>query len=307
MKNDVPPTDPWELESQVYYSQNREDLILLSFFPDVEQGFYVDVGAFHPDYDSVTKLFYLKGWKGINIEPQAKQYRLFEQKRKRDINLNVGVSDKKGKLTLRSYDNGGLSTFSTEVKDEYETQTYEGTRDFTEVEVAVRPLRDILTEYKLPRIHFMKVDVEGFEYEVLAGNDWRHFRPEVICIESNHIKHNWRPLLKEVGYESVFNDGLNTYYVDKQTDRKRMFNFVQDVVVDRGGGLRADHYERMRELYGYGIEQAHRLALMEQRFVAADKKAQTYEQQLVSITATTKRLAKLLSRNIKARALRGNS
>jgi hypothetical protein len=33
----------------------------------------------------------------------------------------------------------------------------------------------------------LKVDVEGLEYEVLIGNDWSKYRPEVICVEANHI------------------------------------------------------------------------------------------------------------------------
>lgn len=32
-------------------------------------GVYVDVGANHPDRMNNTKLFYERGWRGINIEP----------------------------------------------------------------------------------------------------------------------------------------------------------------------------------------------------------------------------------------------
>ena len=54
------------IKNRIYCSQNREDLILEAFFIGEKKGFYVDVGAYDPDYDSVTKLFYLKGWNGIN-------------------------------------------------------------------------------------------------------------------------------------------------------------------------------------------------------------------------------------------------
>src|ERR1700742_2763080 len=100
----------------VTYAQNREDILLDAFFRDIEQGFYVDVGASHPVVSSVTKLFYEKGWRGINIEPSHKYYKLLEEDRPEDINLNVGISDKKGTLTLREYQGYGLSTFSPMMK-----------------------------------------------------------------------------------------------------------------------------------------------------------------------------------------------
>ena len=78
--------------------RTAKTLTLASFFPDVEKGFYVDIGGYDPDYDSVTKLFYLRGWHGINVEPQPSGYRLFEEKRNRDINLNIGSQIKKAKF-----------------------------------------------------------------------------------------------------------------------------------------------------------------------------------------------------------------
>ena len=40
----------------ITYAQNREDLYVASFFPDTEKGFYIDIGAFHPEKDSVTNI-----------------------------------------------------------------------------------------------------------------------------------------------------------------------------------------------------------------------------------------------------------
>ena len=51
------------------YSEYYEDIILYLLLFDIKKGFYIDVGAFDPIKVSVTKLFYLKGWNGINIEP----------------------------------------------------------------------------------------------------------------------------------------------------------------------------------------------------------------------------------------------
>ncbi len=293
--------NPSELGGCVYYSQNREDLILQSFFPDVENGFYVDVGAFDPDYDSVTKLFYERGWHGINIEPQSDKCELFQKKRKRDATLNIGISSKESELVLRAYKSGGLATFSDKVKHGYEQVPDADTREFTEITVPVRPLGAVLTEQNVSHIHFMKVDVEGLEYEVLASNNWKKFRPEVICIEANHIEKDWRPLLKEVEYEFVFDDGLNHYYSDKHTARKNKFNFVEDVVHVRGGGLRAEHFDRMYRLYEYGVQKSNHVVelakendKLQTQLRVAQQKLDAYD----GIKVTARQLIRVLKRKM---------
>ncbi|MDR2831144.1 MAG: FkbM family methyltransferase [Methanobrevibacter sp.] len=92
------------------FSEDKEDLILLSFLDKIKNGFYIDVGANDPYADSVTKLFYDLGWNGINIEPLPYMYNKLCEDRPKDINLNIGISNKKGQLELRSA--GGLSTFN---------------------------------------------------------------------------------------------------------------------------------------------------------------------------------------------------
>ena len=53
------------------FSEYFEDLILFTIVSDIKNGFYIDVGAYDPNIVSVTKAFYLRGWNGINIEPQS--------------------------------------------------------------------------------------------------------------------------------------------------------------------------------------------------------------------------------------------
>ena len=73
------------------YSQLGEDLILDFFLKGKGSGFYVDVGAYHPINLSNTYKFYKRGWSGINIEPNYTKFRLFEEQRSKDINLNIGI------------------------------------------------------------------------------------------------------------------------------------------------------------------------------------------------------------------------
>jgi len=52
---------------------------------DVQNGFYIDVGAGDPVVGSVTQLFYEQGWHGINIEPIRLHHESLQKKRIRDI------------------------------------------------------------------------------------------------------------------------------------------------------------------------------------------------------------------------------
>lgn len=201
----------------VSYAQNREDIILSGFFKNTKKGFYVDVGANDPEKDSVTKFFYDRGWHGINIEPIRSYHDKLQQQRPRDLNLNIGIAEDETTLNFREYSRGkGLSTFSKEMIDDYEAASRTVTNKYIDYPVQVYPLKKIFKDYKIQKINFLKVDVEGFEYGVLKSNDWTKYRPQVLCIEANHVKKEWKKLLESQNYMLVFFDGLNEYYVAKE-------------------------------------------------------------------------------------------
>lgn len=214
----------------ISYAQNREDILLSGFFSGDEIGFYVDVGAEYPDTLSVTKNFYDRGWRGINIEPIKREYELFVKRRPRDINLNLGISNKPGLLTFREYEGTGYSTFSKTMMEEHRNDEERLVKKFKDYRVPTKTLAQVFKEQQVGSIQFLKVDVEGFEYEVLDGNDWEKFRPEVICIEANHIEKDWRPMLRRQGYSLVFFDGLNNYYTDDKTSRAKQFDYVKTII-----------------------------------------------------------------------------
>jgi FkbM family methyltransferase len=192
------------------YAQYNEDLILYALLRNVKEGFYVDVGANYPVIDSVTKLFYDKDWHGINIEPIIGLHAELEKARPRDLNLQCGAGSSVATAKLREYTTvPGWSTFDPK-------QQKQADLPYQEYAVDIMPLRDIFKEAQVTNIDFIKIDVEGYEYEVVAGNDWKKYRPKVICIEANHIHRDWRPLLKAADYKLFVSDGLNDYYVSKE-------------------------------------------------------------------------------------------
>lgn len=213
MSSDSPPQCP----PMVSYAQNFEDVILERLFHDVEQGFYVDIGACHPIHDSVTQHFYLRGWSGINIEPQPELFAEFERARPRDTNLNICIGRTAGRKTLFITADRGTSTLDYRLAERYQ----QNGRVERELEVNLLPLNDLWRQYvQQRRVDFLKIDVEGFEEEILASADFGLITPRLILIEavqpqSQMPSHGaWEHLLVQ-HYSLRYRDGLNRFYVRK--------------------------------------------------------------------------------------------
>lgn len=192
------------------YSQNKEDIIIDRLLKREKYGFYVDVGAFDPTRFNNTKRFYLKGWHGINIEPDPARIKKFYEKRPKDINLNIGVAGKNGVLTFHKFDPPTLSTFSKSVAKDYQKQGFKLTET---MKIQVGKLGDILAKYqKSKEIDFFSIDTEGFDLEVLKGNSWKRFKPKVICIEENGSQEKY---LSRLGYRKVHQTPINSIFVLK--------------------------------------------------------------------------------------------
>lgn len=210
------------------YAQNFEDVMLARAFPGA-QGFYVDVGANDPDIDNVTRIFYERGWSGINIEPLAANVETLRRKRTRDINLEIAVGEQDGAIAF--YEVGKWHGYSSTDASIIEQHRKDGL-EITERKVPVRKLSDVLDEHaKDKTIDFLKIDVEGTELSVLRGIDLRRHRPKIILLESKMpVTINMVDRVDEVpdrageytgylapfGYRFVYHDGLNAFYVAEE-------------------------------------------------------------------------------------------
>lgn len=201
----------------VSFAQNHEDVMLWRALGHVEAGFYVDVGAFSPDADSVTRAFYERGWRGVNIEPLPQRLAELEARRARDVNLGVVASDHDGTARLHIVGDTGLSTVDTAIAGKHRTMGWA----ISAIDVPQRTLTGLLDAHLAPGqpIHFLKIDVEGHETAVVRGLDLSRYRPWVILIESTHpnspeeTDRSWEPFLTAAGYRSIYWDGLNRFYL----------------------------------------------------------------------------------------------
>lgn len=198
----------------VSYAQNNEDVMLWRALRHIENGFYIDVGANHPSDDSVTKAFYERGWSGINIEPIAKHIRELNRARPRDINLQVAVGSENGEIEIFDTSVRGLATACVEVAQRHAAA---GIKTVAQ-KVRISTLNDICSRYAVEDIHFLKIDVEGFEQQVLAGLDLGCYRPWILVVEAttpntDEISVPWESDVLRADYRYVYFDGLNRFYV----------------------------------------------------------------------------------------------
>lgn len=207
------------------FSSAGEDMVLRHLLgSDKMNGFYVDVGAFHPTLFSNTYFFYLNGWRGINVEARSGSKKLFDKVRPRDTNLEVGVSRERGEMTYYFIaENSPMNSFSPDFLKQIEM--LEHVKE--QISIPTLPLAEVL-ERHLPKgqtIDFMNVDVEGHDLEVLESNDWQRFRPKVIVVEDEGLDPRESAIVKTMkthGYELcaqnvIILDKINEYFLIDRT------------------------------------------------------------------------------------------
>jgi len=169
------------------FSHCGEDRTLLYLFKKFPRGFFVDVGAYHPQTSSNTFLLYQRGWRGINIDALPGAMVPFLRARPEDINLEVAISEKEETLTY--YKIGDKPNEMNGFSFEFQSNLYEDfgikENEVQRIPMPARPLSSVLDEY-LPggrSIQLLTIDVEGMELRVLASNNWDKYRPVVIMTE----------------------------------------------------------------------------------------------------------------------------
>lgn len=202
--------------------------MLERFFQDKKSGFYVDIGAWDPNAYSVTRHFYLRGWRGLNVEPIASRHEMFVAERPRDINLRALVGSAKG-----------MTTFFECVEEDYLSTTMPDVAELlrsrgltvNEYDVDVEHLDALLERHCPKEIDFLKIDVEGAEADVLKTIAFKKFRPRALVIEStipgSGLKSwdepdaygtwaEWEDGVLSKDYVFARFDGLNRYYVRRE-------------------------------------------------------------------------------------------
>lgn len=213
--------------SFISFAKNFEDVMLWRALKHIEHGFYIDVGAQHPVVDSVSLAFYKHGWRGVHIEPAPFYANLLRKHRPDEVTIQVVIGAKAGPLPFFDVADTGPSTFNESVAHSLQDAGF----NVDEIVVPCLSLDDVLAPFAGRDIHWLKIDVEGQEREVLEGWKTEAIKPWVLVIESTlpgmqtETWQVWQSLILGRGYQFVYFDGLNRFFLSSDhADLKDAFS-----------------------------------------------------------------------------------
>jgi FkbM family methyltransferase len=228
--------EPIEIGKQlVSYAQNFEDVILWRALKHVSAGRYIDLGAQDPVIDSVSMAFYEHGWRGVHVEPNGYYAARLRAARPDERVIEAAVGTAEGTIAFFEIADTGLSTGDAVIAEGHREQGFVVNR----ITVPCLLLSDILDEMAGKDIHWLKIDVEGMEPQVISS--WRPstVRPWVVVVESTRPNtaepdfSSWEESLTNLGYEFVYCDGLNRFYVSAgHPELKQSFGYGPNVFDD---------------------------------------------------------------------------
>ena len=162
----------------ISHAQNFEDVRLWRAFQDVTNGRYLDIGTQHPDRDSVSRLFYDRGWRGVHVEPTPFYAAAMRNARPDEHVIEAAVSSSLVPLAFFEFPDTGLSTGVPEIAKRHEKAGF----NLREIVVPTVTLSGLFDFMGKDPIHWLKIDVEGMEADVLASWGDHPSRPLALVI-----------------------------------------------------------------------------------------------------------------------------
>lgn len=197
------------------YAQNFEDVMLWRALGHIERGFYIDIGAQDPVIDSVSLAFHERSWQGIHVEPTPHYAELLRQNRAGDRVIQAAVGNGPAVLPFFEIPDTGISTGDPIIAEQHRQRGF----NVHEITVPCITLSSIFDACAESEIRWLKIDVEGFERQVLLSWGTSAARPWVVIVEGTlpctqiETHESWEAILTDYGYVPVYFDGLNRYYI----------------------------------------------------------------------------------------------
>jgi FkbM family methyltransferase len=167
----------------ISFSKSGDDIQLMKLINNKVPGTYVDIGCWHPVRASNSYYFYVRGWKGICIDPNPELKVLYDKFRSKDNFINAGIGKSETVLEYFMLQESSMNTFSKDFLEKHQLES----KVIKKINIPLYSLKEVLDINldKTDRLDFFDIDVEGFDLEVLKTNDWDVYRPKVIVIESD--------------------------------------------------------------------------------------------------------------------------
>jgi len=194
----------------ISWSQGGEDLALLHAIAGKRDGLFIDVGAHHPYRFSVTHHLSRIGWRGVNVDANGELIKIFNQERKRDINICAAVGTENS-YTFTIFKEPALSSVNNEWKDKSQADGWEVERTVTVPGITLREIYD--QNFLKECIDLLSIDAEGSDFNVLKSMDFESLEkdrfPRFLLLEAappvkSALKTDSVEFAIGLGYEPVY-------------------------------------------------------------------------------------------------------
>ena len=192
----------------LHFGEFGEDIFINRILKNINQGKYVDVGCYHPYKGSLTFKLYKRGWNGVNIDVSKTSIDLFNMSRKKDINLNLAISNFDGETFY--YENSPINQ---------QNSLIQMNKLQKKIKIKCLTLDTVLNNKNLDEFDYLNIDVEGSELEVIKGFNLKRFNPKLITIENNdltideYLKSEVCKILIENDYILVNKIGVTNFFM----------------------------------------------------------------------------------------------
>ena len=170
------------------YSQWGEDTFIKNFFKNKNKGFYVDIGCIHPIMYSNTCLLHNNGWSGVNIDLNQTSIDLFKIARPNDYNICSAISNQVEECDL--YFDHNFSPVNTLEKKFYESSDKKKAfKKLVKRRITTQTFDLIIKNISdLPKINFLNIDCEGYDFTALESFNIKKYMPDLVCMETHDAK-----------------------------------------------------------------------------------------------------------------------
>jgi FkbM family methyltransferase len=170
-------------------SQYGQDVFVRdTFFPDLLDGTYVEVGAYDGLALSNTALFERLGWRGVCVEATLEDFERLKVNRPGADCVYGASYDRDGTVVFRRVDGAPrmLSGVAESHDPRHVARIQREGGSLAEVVVPCHRLDGLLAARGIARVNYMSVDVEGGEAAVLRGLGAAAAGVDVMTIEDNY-------------------------------------------------------------------------------------------------------------------------
>ena len=193
-----------------HYAEFAEDIMINRIFNNIQDGFYLDIGAYHPIKGSLTYTLHKRGWKGMNIDLSKTSIDLFNIARPKDININCAISNFSG--DTHYFENSPINQQNSLMSNNVGQK---------KIKIKSYKVDEILSLNNINKVDFINIDTEGNELDILESINYEKTNPYLFTIEENSFFMNNNSKLakikfmKEKNYELINIIGVTMFFVKK--------------------------------------------------------------------------------------------